>query len=89
MLVVRTSSPQWASGSAGIIGAPTNPADFAAFAAHSVQQVPGVAAWEIWNEADDNLFWENGPNAPAYAALSSTAASAGSPSPATARSTTS
>ena len=69
VLVVLTSSPQWASGSAGIIGAPINPPDFAAFAAHSVAMVPGVAAWEIWNEADDNLFWENGPDAPAYAAL--------------------
>jgi hypothetical protein len=69
VLIVATSSPQWASGSPSGIGAPINPADYAAFVGHMAAGVPGVNAWEIWNEADGNIFWENGPNAPAYAAL--------------------
>jgi hypothetical protein len=69
VLIVATSSPQWASGSPSGIGAPTNPADYAAFVSRMAAGVPGVNAWEIWNEADGNVFWENGPNPPAYAAL--------------------
>lgn len=69
VLIVVTSSPAWASGSPSSIAPPGNPADYAAFVGHAVAQIPGVSAWEIWNEADDNLFWLNGPDAPAYAAL--------------------
>ncbi len=69
VLIVATSSPEWASGNPTGIGAPRDAGDYAAFLDHVVSRVPGVAAWEIWNEADDNLFWENGPDPPAYAAL--------------------
>jgi hypothetical protein len=69
VLVVATSSPQWASGSASGIGAPTDPAQYAAFVDHAMTLVPGVTAWEVWNEADGDLFWENGPQPAAYAAL--------------------
>jgi hypothetical protein len=69
VLIVATSSPPWASGSLSGIGAPLDPADYAAFLDHVVQGVPGVSAWEVWNEADGDIFWENGPNPPAYAAL--------------------
>jgi hypothetical protein len=69
VLFVVTGSPLWASGSPTGFGAPTNPADYAAFIDHLAAAIPGVGAWEIWNEADGNLFWENGPNPPAYAAL--------------------
>jgi hypothetical protein len=68
VLVVVTGSPQWASGSASGIGAP-DPAQYAAFIDHVMVAAPGVGAWEIWNEADGNLFWENGPQPAAYAAL--------------------
>ncbi|MEA2243945.1 MAG: polysaccharide biosynthesis protein PslG, partial [Solirubrobacteraceae bacterium] len=61
VLVVATSAPQWASGSASGIAPPTDPAQYAAFVDHAMTQLPGVTAWEVWNEADGSLFWENGP----------------------------
>jgi hypothetical protein len=69
VLVVATSSPLWSSGSASGMGAPGNPAQYAAFVRHVAAALPGVTAWEVWNEADGNVFWENGPNPVAYAAL--------------------
>jgi hypothetical protein len=69
VLVVATTSPQWASGSASGIGPPIDPARYAAFVDQAMTRVPGVNAWEVWNEADENLFWENGPQPAAYAAL--------------------
>ena len=69
VLIVVTSSPAWASGSPSTIAPPVNPADYATFVNHVAAAMPEVAAWEIWNEADDNLFWLNGPNAPHYAAI--------------------
>jgi hypothetical protein len=69
VLVVATSAPQWASGSASGIAPPTDPAQYAAFVDHAMTQLPGVTAWEVWNEADGSLFWENGPQPAAYAAL--------------------
>jgi hypothetical protein len=69
VLIVPTSSPQWSSGSANVFGAPGSPAQYAAFVRHVAAALPGVAAWEVWNEADGNVFWENGPNPVAYAAL--------------------
>lgn len=69
VLVVVTTSPQWASGSASGIGAPSDPAQYAAFVDRAMARAPDVNAWEIWNEADENLFWENGPQPAAYAAL--------------------
>ncbi len=69
VLVVITGSPAWASGSASGIGPPRDPAKYAEFAAYMVSQTPAADAWELWNEADGNLFWENGPDAPRYAAL--------------------
>jgi hypothetical protein len=69
VLLVVTGSPAWASGSPSGFGGPVNPADYAAFVDHLAGGIPGVGAWEIWNEADGNIFWENGPNPPAYAAL--------------------
>jgi len=68
VLVVVTGSPGWASGSVTGIGAP-DPAQYAAFVDHMMLAAPGVGAWEIWNEADGNLFWENGPQPTAYTAL--------------------
>jgi hypothetical protein len=69
VLVVATSSPQWASGSPSGIGAPLDPAQYAAFVGEAMTRLPAVNAWEVWNEADENLFWENGPQPAAYAAL--------------------
>jgi hypothetical protein len=69
VLIVATSSPQWSSGSLSGIGAPGAPSHYAAFIGHVAAALPGVAAWEVWNEADGPVFWENGPNPVAYAAL--------------------
>src|SRR5919199_5087095 len=43
VLVVATSSPQWSSGSASGIGAPGDPAHYAAFVDHAMSRVTGVA----------------------------------------------
>lgn len=69
VLVVATGSPQWASGSASGIRPPADPAQYAAFIDRMMVAAPAVGAWEIWNEADDSLFWENGPDPAVYAAL--------------------
>jgi hypothetical protein len=69
VLVVLTGSPRWASGSASGIGPPIDPAKYAEFAAYMAATIPAAEAWELWNEADDNLFWESGPDAPRYAAM--------------------
>src|SRR3954451_773465 len=69
VLIVATSSPQWASGSPSGIGAPLDPAQYATFVGEAMARLPAVNAWEVWNEADENLFWENGPQPAAYAAL--------------------
>ena len=69
VLVIATTSPQWASGSASGIGGPLDPAQYAQFIDHAMSRVSGVSAWEVWNEADENRFWENGPQPAAYAAL--------------------
>jgi hypothetical protein len=69
VLVVATTSPEWASGSPSGIGGPLDPAQYAAFIDHAMTRMPGVSAWEVWNEADESQFWENGPQPAAYAAL--------------------
>jgi Bacterial Ig domain len=50
---------------------PPAPADFASFAGTFAGQMAGhgVAAYEIWNEEDETIFWPGAPNAPAYAAV--------------------
>jgi hypothetical protein len=41
--------------------------DYASFVAKVVRAVPHVAALEVWNEADDGVFWANGPQPKVYA----------------------
>jgi hypothetical protein len=66
--VVRT--PQWESGSTDPVHPPQNPSDYAAFVGAMAKRFAGkVAAWEIWNEEDDSLWWAPGPDPAAYAAL--------------------
>lgn len=63
-------TPQWESGSANPVMAPHDPADYARFAGAMAKRLDGrVAAWEIWNEEDDSLWWASGPDPAAYAAL--------------------
>jgi hypothetical protein len=69
VLVVVQRSPAWASGGRGGIAPPSNPATFGAFMGHLAQRVPGVDAWEIWNEPDDPGFFLGGPDPGRYAAM--------------------
>jgi hypothetical protein len=51
---------------------PADPADFAAFAgrfAAAMAGAGGAAAYEVWNEEDEPLFWAGGPDPARYAAL--------------------
>jgi hypothetical protein len=50
---------------------PPDPADFASFAHTFAGRMAGagVAAYEIWNEEDDTMFWAGTPSAAQYAAV--------------------
>jgi Cellulase (glycosyl hydrolase family 5) len=64
------NSPQWESGSANPAMPPRDPADYARFIGKMARRFAGrVAAWEIWNEEDDSLWWASGPDPAAYTAL--------------------
>ncbi len=63
-------TPQWESGSANAAMPPRDAADYGRFVAAIAKRFAGrVAAWEIWNEEDDSLWWASGPDPAAYAAL--------------------
>jgi polysaccharide biosynthesis protein PslG len=51
-------TPQWASGSSDWKTAPTNPdPDFKNFMQTMAARYPSVAAWQIYNEPNQNTFW--------------------------------
>lgn len=63
-------SPQWASGSANPATPPRDASDYARFAGRLARRLGSrVAAYEIWNEEDDSLWWSTGPDPARYAAL--------------------
>jgi hypothetical protein len=68
VLMVVHRSPAWASGHGGI-APPSDPASFAAFMRGLAQRVPGVDAWEIWNEPDSPGFFRDAPQPSVYAAM--------------------
>ncbi len=64
------NTPQWESGSSNPVMPPRDPADFGHFVGEIAKRFAGrVAAWEIWNEEDDSMWWASGPNPAAYTAL--------------------
>ncbi|HWX87610.1 MAG TPA: hypothetical protein VNX67_05505, partial [Solirubrobacteraceae bacterium] len=64
------NTPQWESGSSNPVMPPRNPGDYGRFIGVIAKHFAGrVAAWEIWNEEDDSLWWASGPEPAAYAAL--------------------
>jgi hypothetical protein len=64
------NTPQWESGSTNPVMPPRNPADFGHFVGAIAKRLAGrVAAWEIWNEEDESLWWASGPDSAAYTAL--------------------
>jgi len=72
-LAVLDTSPPWASRAPGCAEdtcAPTDPAQFAAFAKTAAARYTGrVAAWEIWNEQNTDSFFRPGPDVAGYTAL--------------------
>jgi len=68
--LVVTGAPAWANGGAGGSTPPTDPNDMATFMGRLASALKGkVAAYEIWNEPDNQEFW-NAPIDPArYTAL--------------------
>jgi hypothetical protein len=71
-------APGWASATpTQLHGAPTNPADLAAYAAAVAARYRGrIAAYEIWNEENSSEFWRPAPEPAAYARLYLTARAA-------------
>jgi hypothetical protein len=68
--VVLFTTPPWAHlGLSSQFAPPANPADYAAFARYAASAIPGVDAWELWNEEDGNSFWLDGPQVSTYTAL--------------------
>jgi hypothetical protein len=69
VLVVVQRAPAWASGADSGIAPPRDAAAFGSFMSRLAQRVPGVDAWEIWNEPDEAEFWAGGADPARYAAL--------------------
>jgi hypothetical protein len=69
VLMVVQRSPAWASGGKGGTTPPTDPATFGAAMRGFAEKVPGVDAWELWNEEDAHLFWAGGADPAKYAAM--------------------
>ena len=72
-IFVVTEAPSWANGSADTHVPPSSPATYATFlaevAAHFREAGLQVAAYEVWNEPDEDGFWHPAPDAAKYAAL--------------------
>ena len=69
VLLVVVRSPRWASGSSDVNHPPRDPATYAGFLRRLAVQFPAVAAFEVWNEPDESIWWQPAPNPGAYAAL--------------------
>jgi hypothetical protein len=63
---VTVNTPSWASRTP-VIGPPAHISDYTRFVARLARAVPHVGAIEVWNEADDAVFWAHGPQPAAYA----------------------
>ena len=68
---ILSIAPGWSHPSvAGANQPPADPASYATFAAWMASRYRGqIAAWQIWNEPDDNIFWAGGPQPDRYAPL--------------------
>jgi hypothetical protein len=69
VLMVVQRSPAWASGGRGGPHPPTDASTFGAAMGGFAQKVPGVDAWELWNEEDETIFWAGGADPAKYAAM--------------------
>ena len=68
-LVAVSGSPEWASGVTVPYAAPRRARTYGSFAGRLARRVPGIDAWELWNEADESWFWHGGPDARRYTRL--------------------
>jgi polysaccharide biosynthesis protein PslG len=51
-------TPDWANGGAGVYAPPTDPAEYGRAARWAAEHFRGrVAAWEVWNEPNEDYFW--------------------------------
>ena len=69
VLMVVQRSPDWAAGGNGGNNPPTDPSTFGAAMGGFAAKVPGVDAWELWNEEDETIFWAGGADPVKYAAM--------------------
>jgi hypothetical protein len=69
VLVVMQRTPAWASGGKGAFAPPSNPSDFGSMMGYVAAKIPGVDAWELWNEPDESEFFTGGPLPATYAAM--------------------
>src|SRR5215207_2754943 len=76
VLMVVQRSPAWASGGKGGTTPPTDPATFGRAMGEIAGRVPGVDAWELWNEEDSERFFAGGADPAKYAAMVKSAYSA-------------
>jgi len=70
VLVVVHRSPPWASGVGDLSAPPADPARFGRFMGEFARAVPGVDAWEVWNEPDEPRFFLGAPRPAGYAGAS-------------------
>ena len=55
-------TPSWANGGADVYTPPTNPNDYGTMMKWAAKHFRGrVAAWEIWNEPNEEYFWHGTP----------------------------
>jgi hypothetical protein len=77
-VLVVVGTPGWANGGAGPWVPPTDLRDYASFFGElTARYGTQVAAYEVWNEEDENVFWQPGPDAARYAAMLKSAYAAG------------
>ena len=69
VLMVVHRTPSWANGGHGARTPPTDPSTFGAVLGQLAARVPGVDAWELWNEEDESMFWAGGADPAKYAAM--------------------
>jgi hypothetical protein len=71
VLYILQNTPGWANGGQSYKVPPTNPADFADFCGQAAQTLGpiGVRAFEVWNEANLQLFFQPRPDAAKYVPL--------------------
>jgi hypothetical protein len=69
VLMVVQRTPAWANGGKGATHPPSDPSTFGAAMGYLARHVPGVDAWELWNEQDESIFWAGGADPAKYTAL--------------------